>query len=44
MSMRCSNSQTVAFTSSFGAREQVLFRISMISSRSVLYGMEATLF
>lgn len=44
MSMRYSNSQTVALTSSLDAREEVLFRISMIASGSVLYGIEATLF
>lgn len=43
MSMRYSNSQRIALTSSFDAREQVLFRIPMIASGSVLYGMEATL-
>lgn len=43
-SMRYSNSQTVALTSSCDARDQVLFRISVIASELVLYGMEETFF
>lgn len=43
MSMSYSNSETVALALCFKARQQVLFRISIISSGPVLYKMDTPL-